>query len=109
MKVLRRLYRYLRALQSVGVVAFGSMIVFAADADGARSALVQPIVDDVLTPPGVQVATHGRTRLSERIVDASAARLPEGSAAGCQRVDRTAQRFERVVERRSVAEVRSAC
>ncbi len=52
MKVLRRLYRYLRSYKAWAFVAFGSMIVFALS-QTVLAALVQPIVDDVLTPPGV--------------------------------------------------------
>jgi len=52
MKVLRRLYRYLNRYKAWAFVAFGSMIVFALT-QTVLAALVQPIVDDVLTPPGI--------------------------------------------------------
>ncbi|HVR40791.1 MAG TPA: ABC transporter ATP-binding protein, partial [Thermoanaerobaculia bacterium] len=54
MSVLRRLYRYLNKYTTWAFVAFGSMIVFAAT-QTVLAALVQPIVDDVLTPPGVHL------------------------------------------------------
>ena len=54
MKVLRRLYRYLLPYKGWAVVAFGSMIVFALT-QTVLAALVQPIVDDVLTPPTVKI------------------------------------------------------
>ena len=53
MSVLRRLYRYLRPYRTWALVAFGSMIVFALT-QTVLAALVQPLFDDVLTPPGVQ-------------------------------------------------------
>ncbi|MFP5246107.1 MAG: ABC transporter ATP-binding protein [Thermoanaerobaculia bacterium] len=53
MKVLRRLYRYLTPYRGWAFVAFGSMIVFALT-QTVLAALVQPLFDDVLTPPGVQ-------------------------------------------------------
>ncbi|HEX7831845.1 MAG TPA: ABC transporter transmembrane domain-containing protein [Thermoanaerobaculia bacterium] len=52
MKALRRLYGYLRSYKAWAFVAFGSMVVFALS-QTVLAALVQPIVDDVLTPPGV--------------------------------------------------------
>jgi ATP-binding cassette, subfamily B, bacterial MsbA len=51
--VLRRLYGYLRPYRAWAIVAFGSMIVFALT-QTVLAALVQPLFDDVLTPPGVQ-------------------------------------------------------
>src|ERR1051325_106718 len=51
MKVLRRLYRYLNRYKAWAFIAFGSMIVFALT-QTVLAALVQPVVDDVLTPPG---------------------------------------------------------
>ncbi len=53
MSVLRRLYRYLRPYRAWAFAAFGSMIVFALT-QTVLAALVQPLFDDVLTPPGVQ-------------------------------------------------------
>ena len=52
MSVLRRLYRYLRPYRAWTVVAVFSMIVVALT-QVMFVALVQPIVDDVLTAPGV--------------------------------------------------------
>lgn len=53
MKVLRRLYRYLRHYKAWATLAFGSMIVFAFT-QTAMIALLQPVVDVGLTPPGVK-------------------------------------------------------
>jgi subfamily B ATP-binding cassette protein MsbA len=52
MKPLRRLYGYLRAYKAWALVAFGSMIIFALT-QTMLAALVQPLFDVVLTPPGV--------------------------------------------------------
>jgi ATP-binding cassette, subfamily B, bacterial MsbA len=51
MKVLRRLYRYLLHYKAWAILAFGSMIIFAAT-QTILMALVQPLFDDVLMPPG---------------------------------------------------------
>jgi subfamily B ATP-binding cassette protein MsbA len=51
MKVLRRLYRYLRNYKGWATLAFGSMIAFAIT-QTAMIGLLQPIVDIGLTPPG---------------------------------------------------------
>ena len=51
MKVLRRIYRYLRHYMGWAVLAFGSMIAFAFT-QTAMIGLLQPIVDIGLTPPG---------------------------------------------------------
>ena len=53
MRVLRRLYGYLRPYKAWAFLAFGSMIVFALT-QTVLAALVQPLIDDVLTPPSVQ-------------------------------------------------------
>ncbi len=50
MTVLRRLYRYLSRYKAWAVLAFGSMIIFAAS-QTFMIALIRPVVDDVLTPP----------------------------------------------------------
>ena len=70
MKPLRRLYGYLRAYKAWAILAFGSMIVFALT-QTVLAALVQPIVDDVLTPPGiVQKGTpNPRVSTAERLID----------------------------------------
>ena len=61
MKILRRLYRYLLPYKGWAVVAFGSMIVFALT-QTVLAALVQPIVDDVLTSPRAKVEGRPNTR-----------------------------------------------
>src|SRR5437764_8607550 len=67
MKILRRLYGYLRHYKTWAIVAFGSMIVFALT-QTVLAALVRPIIDDVLSPPRVQrtVAANERTAGLER-------------------------------------------
>src|SRR6185436_9896577 len=52
MNVLRRLYRYLRAYKTWASIAFGSMIVFALT-QTVLAALVQPLFDEVLSPPAI--------------------------------------------------------
>jgi ATP-binding cassette, subfamily B, bacterial MsbA len=59
MKILRRLYGYLHAYRAWAFLAFGSMIVFALT-QTVLAMLVQPVVDDVLTPPGVHRAADSR-------------------------------------------------
>jgi subfamily B ATP-binding cassette protein MsbA len=51
MSVLRRLYGYLRPYRLWAIAAFGSMIIVALT-QVLFVALVEPLVDDVLTPPG---------------------------------------------------------
>ncbi len=53
MKILRRLYGYLSRYKAWALLAFGSMIIFAAS-QTVMIALIGPIVDDVLAPPTVQ-------------------------------------------------------
>jgi subfamily B ATP-binding cassette protein MsbA len=84
MSVLRRLYGYLRAYRGWAFVAFGSMIVFALT-QTVLAALVQPIVDDVLTPPGV----HRVAKTNERMEAVNRA-LAEHAPA----LDRTRQKFQ---------------
>jgi len=60
-KVLRRLYRYLLPYKGWALVAFGSMIVFALT-QTVLAALVQPIFDDVLTPPAAKIEGTRNTR-----------------------------------------------
>ena len=50
MSVLRRLYRYIGRYKAWAVLAFGSMIIFAAT-QTALMALVRPLFDEVLAPP----------------------------------------------------------
>ena len=65
MKILRRLYRYLLPYKLWAIAAFGSMIIFALT-QTVLAALVQPVVDDVLSPPAVQQkhATRADTRMA---------------------------------------------
>src|SRR5436853_2360319 len=67
MKVLRRLYGYLRHYKTWAIVAFGSMIVFALT-QTMLAALVRPIIDDVQSPRHVQrvVSVNDRTASLER-------------------------------------------
>jgi ATP-binding cassette, subfamily B, bacterial MsbA len=58
MKILRRLYGYLRHYKTWAIVAFGSMIVFALT-QTVLAALVRPIIDDVLSPPHIQRTVAG--------------------------------------------------
>jgi subfamily B ATP-binding cassette protein MsbA len=64
MKALRRLYGYLRAYKAWALVAFGSMIIFALT-QTVLVALVQPLIDDVLTPPSA--VTQKETPAEEQI------------------------------------------
>lgn len=64
MKALRRLYRYLRSYKVWAFLAFGSMVVFALS-QTVLAALVQPIVDDVLTPPGVHQKSETADTMSK--------------------------------------------
>lgn len=50
MNVIRRLYGYLTRYKSWAVLAFGSMIIFAAS-QTVMIALIRPVIDDVLAPP----------------------------------------------------------
>jgi subfamily B ATP-binding cassette protein MsbA len=65
MSVLRRLYRYVRPYRAWAVVAILSMIVVALT-QVVFVALVQPLVDDVLTPPGaVKKVERTNTRMAQ--------------------------------------------
>jgi len=66
MKALRRLYGYLRAYKAWALVAFGSMIIFALT-QTVLVALVQPLIDDVLTPPETISAPKAPSAADERI------------------------------------------
>lgn len=70
MKVLRRLYRYLLPYKGWALVAFGSMMVFALS-QTMLAALVQPIVDDVLTPPHAKIegTPNRRALAAERFIE----------------------------------------
>src|SRR5437870_3864922 len=67
MKILRRLYGYLRHYKTWAIIAFGSMIVFALT-QTVLAALVRPIIDDVLSPPRIQrtVSANDRSASLER-------------------------------------------
>src|SRR5881628_3123193 len=67
MKILGRLYGYLRHYKTAALVAFGSMIVFALT-QTVLAALVRPLIDDVLSPPHIQrtVSANERTASLER-------------------------------------------
>ena len=99
MKVLRRLYRYLRHYKAWATLAFGSMIIFAVT-QTAMIGLFQPIFDIVLAPPAktavVQPAHISReAAVKQRIVDTVLKRdLPEGQrGAVINAYDRAARRF----------------
>jgi ATP-binding cassette, subfamily B, bacterial MsbA len=81
MKVIRRLYRYLRRYKAWAALAFGSMIIFAVTST-AMIGLLQPVVDIGLTPPGARVrVSHvsreetGKSRVADAVLKRS---LPEG-------------------------------
>ncbi len=75
MKVLRRLYRYLNQYKAWAFLAFGSMIIFALT-QTVLAALVQPVVDDVLTPPGMHhVQQSSRSASIDRTLQANAPML----------------------------------
>ncbi len=82
MSVLRRLYRYLARYRGWAILAFGSMILFAAT-QTVGIALTRPIFDVVLAPPGKRMVepTHVSRELREkqRIANIILRRdLPEG-------------------------------
>ena len=55
MKILRRLYGYLRSYKAWAVLAFGSMVVFAIT-QTVVIGLIRPIMDEVLAPPAKEAA-----------------------------------------------------
>ena len=81
MNVLRRLYRYLSHYKTWALIAFGSMFIFAAT-QTVMVALIQPIVDEVLSPPTQKIAPDHTTReqaTKQRFMDAILNRdKPEG-------------------------------
>ncbi|HEX9163676.1 MAG TPA: ABC transporter transmembrane domain-containing protein [Thermoanaerobaculia bacterium] len=78
MNVLGRLYRYLRRYKTWALIAFGSMIIFAAT-QTMLMALIQPLFDEVLTPPSQQVVAKHDTSAKQRVMDAVLHRdQPEG-------------------------------
>jgi subfamily B ATP-binding cassette protein MsbA len=86
MSLLRRLYGYLRRYKAWALVAFGSMIVFALT-QTVLAALVWPLIDDVLSPPGVQ---HTVAASNPR-----AAALKGAVAQYAPAIDHAKQRFDR--------------
>jgi subfamily B ATP-binding cassette protein MsbA len=81
MSVLRRLYRHLSQYKTWALIAFGSMFIFAAT-QTVMVWLIQPIVDDVLSPPVQKIARDHPSReesTKQRFVDAVLHRdRPEG-------------------------------
>ncbi len=98
MKVLRRLYRYLTSYKAWAVVALGSMLVFAAT-QTLLMVLIQPLFDEVLTPPGARaaVAANKQETTKQRIIDSVLKRdLPQGQRGFfINTVDRAAGNFDR--------------
>ncbi|HKR64336.1 MAG TPA: ABC transporter ATP-binding protein [Thermoanaerobaculia bacterium] len=86
MKVLRRLYTYLRAYKAWAFAAFGSMIIFALT-QTVLAALVQPIIDDVLTPPAVH-------RVSTTKADHRMSAVQRALAEHAPAIERARSRFE---------------
>jgi len=80
MNVLSRLYRYLRRYKTWALIAFGSMIIFAAT-QTMLMALIQPLFDEVLTPPSAKqpVVVKHDDSAKQRAIDAVLHRdQPEG-------------------------------
>ncbi|HUJ12214.1 MAG TPA: ABC transporter transmembrane domain-containing protein [Thermoanaerobaculia bacterium] len=96
MTVLKRLYRYLNQYKAWAVIAFGSMIIFAAT-QTILIALTQPIVDQVLSPPGktVHVVSHDSETKQRFIGTIMRRNLPEGRRGWViNTYDSTARRFD---------------
>jgi subfamily B ATP-binding cassette protein MsbA len=81
MNVLGRLYRYLSHYKTWALIAFGSMLIFAAT-QTAMVGLIQPIVDEVLSPPTQKIVREHPSReqaTKQKFADAILKRdLPEG-------------------------------
>ena len=78
MKLLRRLYRYLHNYKAWAVVAFGSMIIFAAT-QTLLMGLIRPLFDEVLSPPGTHRVVQKLDPAKQRVYDAVLNRdRPEG-------------------------------
>ncbi len=81
MNVLRRLYRQLSHYKTWALIAFGSMLIFAAT-QTAMVGLIQPLVDDVLSPPSQEIARSHPSReqaTKQKFADAILRRdLPPG-------------------------------
>ena len=98
MKVLRRLYRYLRHYKAWAALAFGSMIIFAVT-QTAMVALLEPVVDIGLTPPSAKarVEAHpsredmAKSRIANVLLERG---KPEGQRGWIiNRVDRVNHQF----------------
>ena len=84
MRPLRRLYGYLRAYKTWALMAFGSMIIFALT-QTVIVALVQPLIDDVLSPPAAAQQTTAEKRISR--VDRVLGNLPAPLLRAKQKFD----------------------
>jgi subfamily B ATP-binding cassette protein MsbA len=97
MKVLRRLYRYLSHYKGWAVVAFGSMVIFAAT-QTTMIGLVQPIFDGLTQPSETTRVEAHRSReeaLKSGVIDTVLKRdLPEGKRGWIiNHVDEAGHRF----------------
>jgi len=78
MKLLRRLYRYLRNYKTWAIVAFGSMIIFAGT-QTMLMGLIRPLFDEVLSPPSAHKTVQRLDPAKQRMLDAVLEReKPEG-------------------------------
>ncbi len=78
MKLLARLYRYLRSYKGWAIVAFGSMIIFAAT-QTMLMGLIRPLFDEVLSPAGAHRTVQKLDPTKQRILDSVLKRdQPEG-------------------------------
>jgi len=78
MSILRRLYRYLSRYKAWALLAFGSMLVFAAT-QTMLMILIQPLFDEVLMPPAAKAAVQKQETTRQRVIDSVLNRdLPEG-------------------------------
>jgi len=79
MKILRRLYRYLSSYKAWAIVAFGSMIIFAAT-QTMLMGLIRPLFDEVLAPSSAPQKTVQKIEpAKQRMLDAVLERdKPEG-------------------------------
>jgi subfamily B ATP-binding cassette protein MsbA len=95
MKLLRRLYRYLHNYKAWAIVAFGSMIVFAAT-QTMLMGLIRPLFDEVLSPPGAHSSVQKLEPSKQRMIDAVLNRdKPEGQRGWfINSVDRATSRLD---------------
>ncbi|HYM60471.1 MAG TPA: ABC transporter ATP-binding protein [Thermoanaerobaculia bacterium] len=99
MKILRRLYKYLRNYKAWAALAFGAMLMFSA-MNVAMIALIEPLIDVGLTPPGTKTvvrATPSREQLTKKwLADKVLNRdQPEGHRGWLiDNGDRAASRFQ---------------